>query len=91
MRTHGYGFIVLPEERKDGNSPLEEGDDGTIFADVSTYPHPCFPGKIIATLYYKSNFAKWNPTTEAELINRFPKSFAKNDAGDEYTKLRANY
>jgi len=89
-----YGFIVLPEEKKLQHgtaSGLEEGEDGTIFVDVETEwipPSVKAREKIVATLYYKSNFAKWNATTERELKKRFPKSFAKTDAGEEYSKLR---
>jgi hypothetical protein len=91
----GYGFIVLPEERKllyNRTSNLDEGEDGTIFVDVETDwipPSVEEKEKIVATLYYKSNFAEWNATTEEELKDRFPKSFAKNDAGEEYSKLRS--
>ena len=89
-----YGFIVLPEEKElkyGETSQLEEGENGTIFVDVETSWIPPLiksQGKIVAELYYHSNSAKWNATTEKELKKRFPKSFAQKDSGDQYTKLR---
>lgn len=90
----GYGFIVFPEERKlmyGDVTQLDEGECGTIFVDVECdWIPPAFRGqnKVIAHLYYGSNFAIFNATTEEKLKKRFPKSFAKNDAQVEYAKLR---
>ena len=84
--SHNFGFLVLPEERKgDG---FDEGESGTVFVDVDTYPRSHQPRKIVANLYYRRNQAKWNLTTEEELRARFSKSYAQKDAGEEYDKLR---
>jgi hypothetical protein len=87
--NNSYGFQVLPEERFGPDHGIDEGEGGTLFVDVDTYPRLRHPGKVIANLYYASNHAKWNAVTEDELQKRFPKSFAKLDAGDEYAKFRA--
>jgi len=87
MREYGYGFIVLPEEQKVISS-LDEGDNGTLFVDVSTWPHPVFPRKLICTFYYAGCLAKTNYITEDELMSRFPLSFSKKDAGEEYSAFR---
>lgn len=81
-----YGFLVIPSEIRQ-RGYLEEGMDGTVFVEVDTYEWPHMPGKVLANLYYKRNFAKSNRITEEELRARFPKSFAKGDAGEEYNKL----
>lgn len=86
IQIFDYGFLVKSEERKQENTAFYEDETGTVFVEVSTYPRA--DGKIQANLYYKSHVAKWNATTEQELIARFPKSFAKNDVGEEYEKLR---
>lgn len=88
MTTYGYGFIVLPEERINHETWLDEEESGSLFVDVDTYPRNYFPGKIVVNLYYASNHAKYNVVTEVELQRRFPKSFAKLDAGEEYAKFR---
>ena len=80
-----YGFIVQPNEQRPRMS-FDEGMDGTIFVDVEAWR--VVNGKMVAHLYYKSNFAKFNLVTEEELRARFPKSFAKLDPQEEYTKLR---
>lgn len=82
-----YGFRIAKEEQK-ANGGMDQGER-TIFVNVSTYPRK--DGKLTAELYYGPNHAKFNITTEAELMARFPKSFAKLDCQDEYTELRKVY
>lgn len=81
-----YGFIVEPSEIRPRFS-FDEGMDGTVFVEVDDVSSMRKDGKMVAHFYYKRNFAKWNAVTEEELRARFPKSFAKKDAGTEYEKL----